>query len=257
MSTLSSSDTLLPLPPRTQSPMEYTKKVDGSKGLKTTVELCDANERSVRATVFLDADGALAFELGSVVALRSARVSIWQGVVGLALSVGGVVIAPDVPQAAALRSAAVAIVEQAGANEGGSGALMAASSHSATAPSAASCGCVGVDHLAVVASSMKRSCEAAGGAVKSDDESDDEPLGRRRRRSTNQSGKRRVGVVRDEGFEEEEQSAALPLLRGAGAAYACREGDGVPSMCDDICGTPAASRPHDPDLYDFVGSCST
>ena len=94
--------------------MEYTKKVDGSKGLKTTVELCDANERSVRATVFLDADGALAFELGSVVALRSARVSIWQGVVGLALSVGGVVIAPDVPQAAALRSAAVAIVDEEG-----------------------------------------------------------------------------------------------------------------------------------------------
>ena len=118
--------------------MEYTKKVDGSKGLKTTVELCDANERSVRATVFLDADGALAFEVGSVVALRSARVSIWQGVVGLALSVGGVVIAPDVPQAAALRSAAVAIVEQAGANEGGSGALMVASSHSMHAPASSS-----------------------------------------------------------------------------------------------------------------------
>ena len=98
------------------APTDYTRQ-DGTRGLLRKMELCnEACERCVRVTIFLAEEEPLALERGMVVALRAAKVNVWQGTVSLsasasavALDVDAVTAGLDAARASALHATAAEI----------------------------------------------------------------------------------------------------------------------------------------------------
>lgn len=248
---------------------EYTKKRDGTKGFRQTIELCDDVERCTRATVFLNEDGVLGLERGSILAIRSARVSVWQGVVGISVAASGVVADPDVPQVALLRRVAAAVVE------GGSGEgdpPMPGGQRPAVEVS-----CDGAHLEGGEGGAEGVSTGLAPSAVNGDVSEwqllelpgGQQVLLNRRTMETAPVPERAATRPAEACSSGVMGSSAPPLLRGAGAVPFASLGEG--SGCVGLvhpptpllrgAGTGERSRgvgcPHFPDLDDFVGSCST
>ena len=88
------------------NPIAYTRKSDDTEAFRQTIELCDEDERCVRATVFLDREVPLTFKRGAIVGLRAAKINEWQGVYSLSVSARGVVFDADAGPKDALRAKA-------------------------------------------------------------------------------------------------------------------------------------------------------
>ena len=107
-------------------PKEYTRS-DGTRGLLRKMELCnEACQRCVRVTVFLEEEVSLTIERGMAVALRAAKVNVWQGTVSLsasasavALDVEAVTAGMDVARVSALQATAAEVVAEGAADGDG------------------------------------------------------------------------------------------------------------------------------------------
>ena len=99
-------------------PVTYTRRSDGTQGIKRAIELCDGAERCVRVTLFLDDGDSPRLQRGAVVALRAAKVDLWLGVATLSASASALALDIDGASAAALREVAAEIVGSDGDGDG-------------------------------------------------------------------------------------------------------------------------------------------
>ena len=193
-----------------------TQRGNDTQGTRQSFELSDAHERCVRVVVFSDVDDpTTGIFIGSIVALRSAKVSEWQGVMSLTVSGRTVVCDPDVEGAAVLRE--VAMMNERRAARSGDAMDVADESEGAAAAARAA-GARSGDAMDVADESEGAAAAARAAGARSGDAMDvaDEGEGAAAARA---AGAARSGDAMDVADESEGAAAAA---RAVGAA---RSGD--------------------------------